>query len=278
LIDREIASLEKRLMTIMPEAQRGVLAQRLFDLKVRRRAVPIAVPSLEHPPGTVVRLWTPEGERSVKKTEPEVKRTQAANTLSDRHDHQSGEHKLAPNEEQSQASRIPIQPEPQKQCSDKSAATGPCKKQSGEAQQAEQIPAEKQPQKLRTPQLVVLLLAAAWISFVLLGKPEPSASTHLRALLYCLPALLFGGISYWWLGINPSGRRKQWARLLILLGVAVWLTLAELSVAAECCSDFSFPGIDDNRSSRSAAQDDAITRGVPPGSFRWHLALVAKSE
>ena len=64
-INREISGLQKRLMSIIPEQQRAMIAQRLFDLEERRRSIPLSAPSLEPPPGKVVRLWTPEGDEAV---------------------------------------------------------------------------------------------------------------------------------------------------------------------------------------------------------------------
>lgn len=64
-INREIAALQKRLGSMMPEGQRAMIAQRLFDLEERRRSIPLSAPTLEPPPGKVVRLWTAEGDEAV---------------------------------------------------------------------------------------------------------------------------------------------------------------------------------------------------------------------
>lgn len=79
-INREIASLQKRLGSMMPEGQRAMIAQRLFDLEERRRSIPISTPSLEPPPGKVVKLWTSEGEISEVPSEPQRKDVSAAPT------------------------------------------------------------------------------------------------------------------------------------------------------------------------------------------------------
>jgi 2'-5' RNA ligase len=64
-INREINALQKRLGSILPEQQRAMIAQRLFDLEERRRSIPLSAPSLEPPPGKVVKLWTAEGDEAV---------------------------------------------------------------------------------------------------------------------------------------------------------------------------------------------------------------------
>jgi hypothetical protein len=54
-------------------------------------------------------------------------------------------------------------------------------------------------------QLTVLIVGAIWIAgaslYAIASSPRASASiTELRAMVYSLPGVLFGGIGFWWFG------------------------------------------------------------------------------
>jgi hypothetical protein len=54
-------------------------------------------------------------------------------------------------------------------------------------------------------QLAVLVVGAVWVAgaalYAIVSSPRASASmTELRAMVYSLPGVLFGGIGFWWFG------------------------------------------------------------------------------
>jgi hypothetical protein len=54
-------------------------------------------------------------------------------------------------------------------------------------------------------QLAVLIVGAIWVAgaslYAIVSSPRASASmTELRAMVYSLPGVLFGGIGFWWFG------------------------------------------------------------------------------
>jgi hypothetical protein len=77
----------------------------------------------------------------------------------------------------------------------------------------------------RNKQLVVAILAVLWVAVVvftegtvivyeprLLGSPLHSheivtETSFLKAVLYCLPALLCFAVMFWWLGLNPRSEK-----------------------------------------------------------------------
>ncbi|HUK39728.1 MAG TPA: Hint domain-containing homing endonuclease, partial [Candidatus Acidoferrales bacterium] len=77
----KIGMLQDKLRHVMSDAQRAEINRQIRDLRTKREAVKSV--GMEAPPGEVVKLWTPEGERPVEvKREPKAE-TRPARTVPD---------------------------------------------------------------------------------------------------------------------------------------------------------------------------------------------------
>ena len=75
----KIAALSSRLQHMLSDAERASINRQIRDLKAKQ-AAPVA--SMEPPPGQIISLWTPEGERPVE-VKREQKETRPARTVPD---------------------------------------------------------------------------------------------------------------------------------------------------------------------------------------------------